>query len=294
MASCTWIVVQYGDFLDENGYGSWMGFLILSTQFTYITLDAMDGKHARALGMSSPLGCMLDHGCDALTTTCQATFLTSLITRFDTTLFQFAIYLLAQTSFFSCQWAASYEKKLETGGATEAQYGAMIPSLLHMIFGAAIWKNREVGFVVEVILMTLGVIIGCSPVVRVVRRFGIRPILTYLPIIATCALAFYLHSSGVFARRTMACIGCIGITFILSSLRFVVANTIKKEVSGYQLAFPVALLAFGCHIPCLLRFILIGETFWLIFIVMDTIRGACRTLDIPFIVVKTKTTKKEK
>lgn len=31
-------------------------------------LDNLDGKHARRIGASSPLGLMFDHGCDALTT----------------------------------------------------------------------------------------------------------------------------------------------------------------------------------------------------------------------------------
>ena len=34
--------------------------------FAYQTLDACDGKHARRTGMSSPVGQLFDHGCDAL------------------------------------------------------------------------------------------------------------------------------------------------------------------------------------------------------------------------------------
>jgi ethanolaminephosphotransferase len=34
--------------------------------FTYQTLDAIDGKHARRTGAGSPLGELFDHGCDAL------------------------------------------------------------------------------------------------------------------------------------------------------------------------------------------------------------------------------------
>jgi len=31
----------------------------------YQTLDALDGKHARAIGLSSPIGQLLDHGLDS-------------------------------------------------------------------------------------------------------------------------------------------------------------------------------------------------------------------------------------
>ena len=37
--------------------------------FFYQTLDAIDGKHARRLGLSSPLGQLMDHGCDIICTT---------------------------------------------------------------------------------------------------------------------------------------------------------------------------------------------------------------------------------
>lgn len=37
--------------------------------FLYQTLDAIDGKHARRLGLSSPLGQLMDHGCDIICTT---------------------------------------------------------------------------------------------------------------------------------------------------------------------------------------------------------------------------------
>eukprot|EP01054_Gregarina_sp_Poly1_P009472 Gregarina_sp_Poly_1__9471@NODE_594_length_7275_cov_67_691593_g459_i0_p3_GENE_NODE_594_length_7275_cov_67_691593_g459_i0NODE_594_length_7275_cov_67_691593_g459_i0_p3_ORF_typecomplete_len445_score35_88CDPOH_P_transf/PF01066_21/1_6e16CDPOH_P_transf/PF01066_21/4_5e03_NODE_594_length_7275_cov_67_691593_g459_i01821516 len=36
--------------------------------FTYQTLDALDGKQARRTKLSSPMGQMMDHGCDSLTT----------------------------------------------------------------------------------------------------------------------------------------------------------------------------------------------------------------------------------
>jgi ethanolaminephosphotransferase len=34
--------------------------------FAYNTLDNMDGKQARKIGASSPLGLIMDHGCDSV------------------------------------------------------------------------------------------------------------------------------------------------------------------------------------------------------------------------------------
>ena len=57
-------VVWYG--VDAPWWG-WILFAIGT--FMYQTLDALDGKQARRLGVGSSLGEMVDHGCDAVSTT---------------------------------------------------------------------------------------------------------------------------------------------------------------------------------------------------------------------------------
>lgn len=42
-----------------------MSLYATAVLFAYQTLDAVDGKHARATKQSSPLGQLFDHGCDA-------------------------------------------------------------------------------------------------------------------------------------------------------------------------------------------------------------------------------------
>ncbi len=44
----------------------WLPYLIAFCFFVYQTLDNMDGKQARRIGASSPLGLLFDHGCDAM------------------------------------------------------------------------------------------------------------------------------------------------------------------------------------------------------------------------------------
>lgn len=39
---------------------------ISASVWSYASLDAIDGKHARRTGQSGPLGQLFDHGCDAL------------------------------------------------------------------------------------------------------------------------------------------------------------------------------------------------------------------------------------
>ena len=44
----------------------WTLLLFGTCIFVYQTLDNIDGKQARRTGTSSPLGMLMDHGCDAL------------------------------------------------------------------------------------------------------------------------------------------------------------------------------------------------------------------------------------
>ncbi|KAF0992230.1 hypothetical protein HZS_4410 [Henneguya salminicola] len=44
----------------------WVNIYAIIALFIYQTLDAIDGKQARRLNCSSPLGELFDHGCDAV------------------------------------------------------------------------------------------------------------------------------------------------------------------------------------------------------------------------------------
>jgi ethanolaminephosphotransferase len=60
-----------GQFVD-NEYPSapnrFLIFLFALGLFVYNTMDNMDGKQARKIGAASPLGLVMDHGCDSMNT----------------------------------------------------------------------------------------------------------------------------------------------------------------------------------------------------------------------------------
>ena len=72
-------------------------------QFIYMTLDAVDGKQARKLGVSSPLGMLLDHGCDSFS----VTFLmlcTMQSINMGLSIFSLGILAASLTSFYIATW----------------------------------------------------------------------------------------------------------------------------------------------------------------------------------------------
>jgi ethanolaminephosphotransferase len=102
--------------------------------FAYQTLDAMDGKHARATKNSTPLGQLFDHGCDALS--CPMMVL-SLMSCLQLGVNSIVIYglLSAQVPFFLAQWAESKTGSMQHSlmglfGVTETQ---LMFCLIHLI-----------------------------------------------------------------------------------------------------------------------------------------------------------------
>ena len=62
------LVIFFG--LETEGYlAPWYAIWLGISYFLYTTADNCDGKQARRTGSGSPLGMLVDHGCDATTAT---------------------------------------------------------------------------------------------------------------------------------------------------------------------------------------------------------------------------------
>ena len=61
------LTIYYGGWKGNDYLPSWVCYLGSVNYSLYIYLDAIDGKQARRLKASSPLGVLFDHGCDACT-----------------------------------------------------------------------------------------------------------------------------------------------------------------------------------------------------------------------------------
>jgi len=63
------IFILFYDFTLSKDIPSWLAYYFILVTFIAQTTDAIDGKHARKTNKSSPLGQLIDHGCDAFTNT---------------------------------------------------------------------------------------------------------------------------------------------------------------------------------------------------------------------------------
>jgi len=106
----------------------WVALLTAFSLFMYQTLDAMDGKQARRIGASSPLGQLFDHGCDCLATLSLHS-MASLVFLPGSSRSGMAGLSGLQTGFFMAQWQERYTGVLCTSygpvGVTETQFSLM-------------------------------------------------------------------------------------------------------------------------------------------------------------------------
>lgn len=107
-----------------TGAPGWVYLLSAISYFAYEVLDAIDGKQARRLKLSNPVGQMMDHGCDSLTTFYSA-FLAASVARVGSTWFVTALTGAASLQLLLYCWYeyAFHQFKCSTGpycGVSEA------------------------------------------------------------------------------------------------------------------------------------------------------------------------------
>jgi len=120
---------------------SWTYFTAGACIFIYQTLDACDGKQARKTKSSSPLGQLVDHGCDsfALNFMYLAVIQAVGIPRFHIIF----CFVAMQYIFWTSQWYENHTKILKTNvgnlGVTEIEFILIGLLLLTGVFGRETW-----------------------------------------------------------------------------------------------------------------------------------------------------------
>lgn len=139
--SLSYITMLYYDCSLTHDVPSWTYFFAGICIFIYQTLDACDGKQARRTKSSSPLGQLVDHGCDSFAINFM--FL-SVIQAVGIPRFHIIFcYIGMQYIFWTSQWYENHTKILMTNvgniGVTEIE---LIIILLHFItgvYGREVW-----------------------------------------------------------------------------------------------------------------------------------------------------------
>ena len=117
-------------------------------QFMYQTLDACDGKHARNLKLASPLGMLLDHGCDSLSCTF---FVMAIMQGMGLGLDWkvLVLYVTIFTGFYLTHWEEYHTHYHRTHmfnwGVTEGQWTNITLLALTGVYTQDLWRNEVYG-----------------------------------------------------------------------------------------------------------------------------------------------------
>lgn len=135
------ITIYYGGWKGCQYFPPWVCYITSFTYSFYIYLDAADGKQARRLNASSPLGLLFDHGTDACTS-----FYVTIVSGgmlFFNNIYQYLlIYFPIVTTFFFNTWEEYYTGELILPVFNGVEEGSIYVSVIYIItgvYGAKLW-----------------------------------------------------------------------------------------------------------------------------------------------------------
>lgn len=138
----------------------WFWLIAAVNIFLAYTLDGIDGKQARKIGLSGPLGELFDHGLDSYTAVLIPVCLYSIFGNCSESISPMRMYLVCWTVFFN--FYVSHWEKYITGvlylpfSYDFSMWGSTAMYLLTWWFGYEFWKhNLPFGISLGVVMETL-------------------------------------------------------------------------------------------------------------------------------------------
>ena len=116
---------------------AWILWLTLALYFAWIVLDNIDGKQARRLGISSPLGLLFDHQVDALNVFTTATFF-GIVSGYGDSPYTIGSWFVAVIPFYLFTWEELNIGKLEFPMLSGTSEGTV---MLGGIMALMIWNT---------------------------------------------------------------------------------------------------------------------------------------------------------
>ena len=134
----------YGGWKGTDYLPSWLCYLVSINYSLYIYLDSIDGKHARRINASSPLGVLFDHGSDACTSFFISVIAGSLVYYDNINQYLF-IYIPLTFTFFLNFIEEYYTGVLDLPIINGVEEGSIVASSLFFIsglFGAELFNTK--------------------------------------------------------------------------------------------------------------------------------------------------------
>ena len=270
------IIISFYDFTFSEPVPAIIPIFCAIMLFLAQTLDAIDGKHARNTKRSSPLGQLMDHGCDSMDNFLYC-IVAAQIYLFGPTIHTIVLQIMIQLPFYSYTLEEHFTGKLRTQinniGVTEYQFFMMGLLIIAPIFGDKIILSEIFGYRLVYILLYICVVLSIfqSIYLMLLESKGIvDAIIKYKPILLL--IAFFvaeIYSSKLILYQEKALLIVIlnGMYYSLFTCKLIINNTAKRDIKFFDLDIIIYIFGiFACIYfsgRLIETIILIGLTVWL-------------------------------
>eukprot|EP00340_Litonotus_pictus_P009108 CAMPEP_0170523356 /NCGR_PEP_ID=MMETSP0209-20121228/8788_1 /TAXON_ID=665100 ORGANISM="Litonotus pictus, Strain P1" /NCGR_SAMPLE_ID=MMETSP0209 /ASSEMBLY_ACC=CAM_ASM_000301 /LENGTH=431 /DNA_ID=CAMNT_0010811413 /DNA_START=35 /DNA_END=1330 /DNA_ORIENTATION=+ len=147
------LFVMVMSFGGRDGMGDIPGFVSFSAgwlYYAYHILDNLDGKQARRTKNSTPLGMLVDHGCDSVTAVLISIVMATIMKLTYNPYYIFVVVSLTTVPFYLCTWEEFHTGTLELPLFNAVNEGTILLSSIMIftgIFGQGMWEYQiSLGF----------------------------------------------------------------------------------------------------------------------------------------------------
>lgn len=157
-------------------------FTIGTFQLIYYILDCLDGKQARRTGNSTPLGMIMDHGCDIFTTIITAFTLTKLLILGNDNFYSYLVFCTLLSGFYILTFEEFKVGELHFPWFSGADEGNLIVAFLGIFLGVSgpglsqkiIFSDITFGKCFALIMFVLGIKTYIDLYVHVFQKRGFK------------------------------------------------------------------------------------------------------------------------
>ena len=293
------IIISFYDLTFSRPVPTFIPILCGVNLFLAQTLDAIDGKHARKTKRSSPLGQLMDHGCDSMDNYLYTVVICQVF-LFGESVNSIVVEILIQIPFYTYTLEEHYTGKLRTQinniGVTEYQFSVIGFMIFAAIFGDKLIWMEIFGYRLPFILLYifLAASIFQSIYLMLLESKNISDaVYKYRPIILLIIFGIAeIYSSKLIMYKEKALLIIIlnGMYYSLYTCKLIINNTAKKDIKVLDIDIIVYIVGiFVCVYfgdKQIELYIIIGLTFWLCckyyYHIISAIFKMLNYLNIPF------------
>ena len=270
-------------------------FMIFMAQ----TLDAIDGKHARNTKRTSPLGQLMDHGCDSMDNFLFCIVLSQAF-LFGNSIHTLILQILIQIPFYTCTLEEHITGVIRTQinnmGVTEYQFFAMGLLISAAIFGNSFVNLELFGFKLPLIFLYIVLSVAIIYSIRLIfmnakslseayNKF--KPMAIIIGLVGTELVSYNLY---YYKKKPLFIILLNGLYYAILTCKLIISNMAKKEIVILDRDLILYIIGiFSCviiGIPVVEFWVILGLFIWFLYSfnrqIINSIFKMLDYLKIPF------------